>query len=71
MEISERMQPGHVSLPNGAGLDGSDGDPRVGVAVNELTDSGHRDAIAGTPWHKVVPVALEKISQLFSIQRVE
>ncbi len=62
VEISERMQPGHVSLPNGTGLDGSAGGPRVGVAVNELTDTAHRDAIAGTPWHKVVPVALQRVS---------
>jgi anaerobic selenocysteine-containing dehydrogenase len=60
VEISDVMQPGHVSLPNGMGLDepSADGLVRVGVAPNELTDAGHRDPIAGTPWHKTVPARL-------------
>ncbi len=52
------MQPGHVSLPNGMGLDEPDADGRlvrVGTAPNELTDAQHRDPIAGTPYHKHVP----------------
>ena len=57
VEVSERMQPGHVSLPNGFGIDNGigSGDPvRTGTATNELTASGHRDFFAGTPWHKFV-----------------
>ncbi|MFI1911872.1 molybdopterin-dependent oxidoreductase [Nocardia sp. NPDC020380] len=57
VEISDRMQPGHVSLPNGFGLDEAAG--RVGVAPNDLTDRGWRDPIAGTPWHKHVPARIE------------
>ena len=38
-----------------------DGTERTGVAVNELTASTHRDAFAGTPWHKLVPVAIEAV----------
>lgn len=52
VEISERMQPGHVSLPNDLGLDNASeaGElSRVGTAPNELTVSGHRDFFAGTP----------------------
>ncbi|MEQ1699487.1 MAG: molybdopterin dinucleotide binding domain-containing protein, partial [Ilumatobacteraceae bacterium] len=60
VEISEMMQPGHVSLPNGMGLD--EGGDRVGVAPNELTSSADRDWIAGTPWHKSVPARLEAVS---------
>jgi formate dehydrogenase len=59
VEISEMMQPGHVSLPNGMGLD--EGGVRVGVAPNELTSTADRDWIAGTPWHKSVPARLEAI----------
>ncbi|MGB8858276.1 MAG: molybdopterin-dependent oxidoreductase [Ilumatobacteraceae bacterium] len=60
VEISSMMQPGHVSLPNGMGLDEptAEGVPRAGVAPNELTSSADRDWIAGTPWHKSVPARL-------------
>src|SRR6185295_8730202 len=62
VEVSEAMQAGHASLPNGFGLDhtGEDGTTSVpGVAPNELTSSDWRDAYAGTPWHKHVPARLE------------
>ncbi len=58
VEVNDRMQPGHVSLPNGFGLDNSDGG-RVGVAPNELTSLDDRDRFAGTPWHKIVPARIE------------
>ncbi len=54
------MQPGHVSLPNGYGLDNEDGG-RSGVAVNELTSLDHRDRFAGTPLHKYVPARIELV----------
>ena len=60
----DRMQPGHLSLPNGQGLDYVDDDGslhRVGVAPNELTTLDLRDPIAGTPWHKRVPARLEPV----------
>ena len=58
VEVNDRMQPGHVSLPNGFGLDNVDGQ-RVGVAPNELTSLDARDPFAGTPWHKIVPAQIE------------
>lgn len=64
-EVNQIMQPGHVSLPNGLGLDylGGDGGAVVtGVAPNELTASEDRDWIAGTPWHKHVPARLERVA---------
>jgi anaerobic selenocysteine-containing dehydrogenase len=64
VEISDRMQPGHVSLPNGLGLDYPDaaGDRRTtGVAPNELTASEDRDWLAGTPWHKHTPARIEAL----------
>jgi anaerobic selenocysteine-containing dehydrogenase len=57
VSISADMRPGHLSLPNGYGLDGCEGTP-----PNELTSSAHRDAIAGTPLHKHVPARVEKLA---------
>ncbi len=69
VEISDSMRPGHISLPNGMGLDEplSDADGgtrlgRVGVAPNEFTDNARRDPVAGTPWHKFVPARVEAVS---------
>jgi len=62
VEVSEAMLAGHVSLPNGLGVDypGEDGTPvRTGVALNELTSLEWRDPLAGTPWHKHVPARVE------------
>lgn len=64
VELSEGSRRGHVSLPNGLGLDvaGPDGKVRRhGVALNELTDYRWRDPVVGTPWHKYVPVRLEPV----------
>ncbi|MGH9678134.1 MAG: molybdopterin dinucleotide binding domain-containing protein, partial [Candidatus Acidiferrum sp.] len=65
VEVTDRMQSGHVSLPNGLGLSHVDEDGKLqvnGVAPNELTASGHRDHIAGTPWHKHVPARVEAVA---------
>jgi anaerobic selenocysteine-containing dehydrogenase len=65
IEFCERMQPGHVSLPNGQGLDypdGSGGAETTGAAPNELTDGRDRDWFAGTPWHKFVPARVEALT---------
>jgi formate dehydrogenase len=64
IEIHDAMQPGHISLPNGLGLDclQSDGTTvRKGVSPNELTSTADRDHFVGTPWHKRVPARLEKV----------
>lgn len=63
VEISETMLPGHASLPNGYGLDYSDGGKVTvpGVAPNALTSTEWRDAFAGTPWHKHVPARIERV----------
>jgi anaerobic selenocysteine-containing dehydrogenase len=64
VEISETMLSGHASLPNGFGLDFTDGDGQAqtpGVAPNSLTSTEWRDAYAGTPWHKHVPARIEPV----------
>jgi anaerobic selenocysteine-containing dehydrogenase len=63
VEVSDRMQPGHVSLPNGLGIDypASDGRRATGVSPNELTSGADRDWLAGTPWHKYTPARIEAL----------
>ena len=64
VQISDRMQRGHLSLPNGLGLDfpATDGQRvQAGVGPNELTGSEDRDWIAGTPWHKSTPAHVEPL----------
>lgn len=63
VEVSDMMAPGHISLPNGTGIDYTDASGNTqhrGVAPNEFTDSFSRDFLAGTPWHKHIPARLEK-----------
>ncbi len=63
VEVSDMMLPGHISLPNGTGIDYKDASgqtERRGLAPNEFTDAASRDFLAGTPWHKHVPARLEK-----------
>jgi len=59
-ELSDAMQRGHVSLPNGMGLDHAGDGSIGGVAPNELTALEDRDAFVGTPWHKHVPARIER-----------
>ena len=60
VEVSDSMQPGHVSLPNGTGLDGGTA-AFGGVSPNELTETGSKDPFVGTPLHKFVPARIEKV----------
>ncbi len=64
VEVNDTLQAGHITLPNGMGLDYSPagGEPEVtGVAPNELTTNDWKDEYAGTPWHKHVPARLELV----------
>ncbi len=64
VELTETLQAGHASLPNGLGIDYAGEDGRVvihGIAPNELTSSEDRDWLSGTPWHKHVPARIEAI----------
>jgi anaerobic selenocysteine-containing dehydrogenase len=64
VQVSDRLQRGHISLPNGLGLDfpGVDGQRvMAGVGPNELTRSEDRDPVAGTPWHKSTPARVEPL----------
>lgn len=62
MEITDTLQAGHASLPNGLGLSYPDAEGALatrGVAPNELTASEDRDWLAGTPFHKHVAANIE------------
>jgi anaerobic selenocysteine-containing dehydrogenase len=61
--VDDTVQPGHISLPNGFGLDHLEGGARskTGVGTNEFTASEDRDPWAGTPWHKTTPARLEPV----------
>lgn len=62
VEVTDVMQDGHISLPNGMGVSypTDNGESRVGVALNELTSTRLVDKFWGTPWHKHVPARVEK-----------
>ena len=65
------MRRGHVVLPHGYGqaYPAADGERRVcGPAINWLTDSAWRDPIAGTPYHKNVPVRLRAAAEVQAMQ---
>ena len=61
--VDDTVQPGHISLPNGFGLDHVEGGARTqtGVGTNEFTASEDRDPWAGTPWRKTTPARLEPL----------
>jgi anaerobic selenocysteine-containing dehydrogenase len=62
VEITDTLQAGHASLPNGLGLSYPDAEGALatrGVAPNELTASEDRDWLAGTPFHKHVAANIE------------
>jgi anaerobic selenocysteine-containing dehydrogenase len=62
VEVTDSLQPGYITLPNGLGTSypGADGvDVVHGVAPNELTASEDRDWLAGTPHHKHVRARVE------------
>lgn len=61
VEVTDTMQDGHVSLPNGFGLSATPEGPRVGTPPNELTSSASRDWLAGTPHHKHVRARIEPV----------
>jgi len=73
VEVTDVMQPGHVSLPNGGGLEfkGANQETHpIGIAPNDLTHGDDRDPIAGTPWHKSVPARVEVIGRSRRAARV-
>lgn len=67
VEVTATMQAGHISLPNGFGIDfggpTAQGFSTTGVSPNELTRAEDRDPFVGTPWHKYVPARVEPLGR--------
>lgn len=64
VEVHDSLRDGHITLPNGHGLEYPDenGFRRVhGTPPNELTSASDRDPIALTPWHKHVRARVEAL----------
>ncbi|MEK6304170.1 MAG: molybdopterin-dependent oxidoreductase [Acidobacteriota bacterium] len=64
VEVSDQVARGQVTLPHGYGMEhpGENGKrSRTGAHINELTSAEDRDPIAGTPYHKYVPVRLSPV----------
>ena len=64
VEVTDTLRPGHVTLPNGYGLDYPDDEGErtaTGVSPNNLTVTGgpFEDPLVGTPYHKHVPARVE------------
>jgi anaerobic selenocysteine-containing dehydrogenase len=65
VEVTDSVGRGQVTLPHGYGMEhpGVDGGRRrTGAHINELTAAEDRDPIAGTPYHKYVPVRLSPVA---------
>lgn len=60
-DLDDSVRQGMVTLPHGYGLHYQGSAPQ-GPALNELTSSGHCDPFTKTPYHKYVPVNLEKVA---------
>lgn len=60
VELDEGMRQGVVSLPHGYGIRYRDGEP-IGPQLNRLTSTEHCDPLSKTPYHKYVPVRLERL----------
>lgn len=60
VELDEGIRQGVVSLPHGYGIRYRDGEP-IGPQLNRLTSTEHCDPLSKTPYHKYVPVRLERL----------
>lgn len=60
VELDEGMRRGVVSLPHGYGIRYA-GKEALGPALNRLTSAQHCDPLSKTPYHKYVPVRLERL----------
>jgi anaerobic selenocysteine-containing dehydrogenase len=65
LAIDDTLRVGHVSIPNGFGLeypDHASGElVRTGVSINELTESAARDPFTGSPHHKYLRCAVRAV----------
>ena len=62
-KLTDEVPQGVLSMPHGYGLEypGEENLDRVGSAANLLTSADHCDPMAKTPYHKNVPVRIERV----------
>ncbi len=60
IEVDDSIRQGVVTLPHGYGIRFA-GNPPHGPQINRLTSSAHCEPFTKTPYHKHVPVAIEKV----------
>ncbi len=65
VEVDDSVRRGMVTLPHGYGMRYKGGDP-IGPEVNRLTSSERCDPRTRTPFHKYVPVTVQKIAAVAS-----
>jgi anaerobic selenocysteine-containing dehydrogenase len=61
VEVDDSVRQGMVTLPHGYGMRYQNGEA-LGPALNMLTSGKHCDPFSKTPYHKYVPVHLEKVA---------
>ncbi|MEM9305213.1 MAG: molybdopterin-dependent oxidoreductase [Pseudomonadota bacterium] len=60
VELDDGLRRGVVTLPHGYGMRHGDGGP-TGPQINRLTSKDRCDPLSRTPFHKFVPVDIEKV----------
>ncbi|WP_414433503.1 molybdopterin-dependent oxidoreductase [Alcanivorax sp. IL1] len=66
IEVDDSVRTGMVTLPHGYGMRYQDSAP-IGPELNRLTDGHHCDPLSKTPYHKHVPVQIEKIAAVEAV----
>lgn len=61
VDLDDSVRTGMVTLPHGYGMRFKGSAP-IGPELNRLTDSEHCDPLSKTPFHKHVPVRIEKLA---------
>jgi anaerobic selenocysteine-containing dehydrogenase len=61
IEVDDSVRTGMVTLPHGYGMRYKDSAP-IGPELNRLTAGSHCDPLSKTPFHKHVPVQIEKLA---------
>jgi anaerobic selenocysteine-containing dehydrogenase len=61
IEVDDSVRTGMVTLPHGYGMRYKDSAP-IGPELNRLTSGSHCDPLSKTPFHKHVPVQIEKVT---------
>ena len=61
VELDDSVRKGMLTLPHGYGMRYKGSEP-IGPALNRLTSGKHCDPFTKTPYHKYVPVHIEKLA---------